>query len=71
MTMTKEELQEALDEANETIADLESELDNAKDEIEVLQEDLDAAEQREQDAHDAGYNEALEHIKNHAEELEI
>lgn len=65
-----EDLQAQLDEANETIQDLESELDNAKDEIDVLQEDLDAAEQREQDAYDEGFNKALELIKERADDLE-
>lgn len=68
--MTKEELQNELDEANETIADLESELDNARDEIDTLQEDLDSAEQRETDAYDEGFNKALELLKEYADEIE-
>lgn len=61
--MTKEEMQEEID-------DLNSELENARDEIDTLQEEVDSLESQLDDRYDEGYNQALEDIKAHAEEIE-
>lgn len=64
------DLRAELDEAREEIADLNSELDNARDEIDTLQYEIESLESQLDDRYDEGYNQALEDIKAHAEEIE-
>ena len=68
------QLQEQLDDANETIADLESELDNARDEIDTLQDEIDSLENEletaREEAYKEGYDQALADAKAAIENLE-
>lgn len=60
MNENVEDLQARVEELEQEVADLQHDLDMANDEISVLQDDLDGASEREEDARQAGYDEALE-----------
>lgn len=65
-----EDLQARVEKLEQEVKDLQHNLDMANDEISVLQDDLDEVSEREEDARQAGYDEALENAIRAIENLQ-